>query len=225
MKPKSTLRIFLALAGSSLLAIYTAHAATLTWDHDTDGAASDGNGTWLGTSQWLDAGSPADWNNATPDNAIIGSGGAGGTITLGAVSAGTVLLDNFTGTYQLNIGPLDVSGGITIGANAGNVNLPLSITGTGGITVNGPVRVNLRDSGKTFSGDLVINAGEVLDYQFNDLGTGNLNINGGVLVGYWGETMTRTLGAGAGEIQIPGGESGFCGQGSNGSAVKINNSD
>ena len=35
MKPNSTLRSYLALAGSSLLAISSSHAATLTWDSDT----------------------------------------------------------------------------------------------------------------------------------------------------------------------------------------------
>jgi hypothetical protein len=102
MKPKSTLRTFLALAGSSLLAISPAHAATLTWDHNADGTASDGGGTWLDANKWLDGVTPATWNNGTPDNAVIGSGGTGGTITLGTVTAGTVLLDNFTGTYTLS---------------------------------------------------------------------------------------------------------------------------
>ena len=97
---------------------------TLTWDHDADGTASDGAGTWLNANQWLDGVTPATWNNTPADNAIIGSGGAGGTITLGAVTAGTVLLDNFTGTYTLNGGSLDQSGGITIGATAGNVTSP-----------------------------------------------------------------------------------------------------
>ena len=93
MKPKSTLRSFLAVAGSSLLATSSLQAATLTWDHNADGTASDGGGTWLNANQWLDGVTPATWNNGTPDNAIIGSGGTGGTITLGAVSAGTVLIE------------------------------------------------------------------------------------------------------------------------------------
>ena len=39
MKPKATLRHFLALAGSSLLAISYAHAATtLNWEGDTSAA-------------------------------------------------------------------------------------------------------------------------------------------------------------------------------------------
>jgi len=200
---------------------------SVTWDHNADGTASDGGGTWLNANQWLDRGTPVTWNNSIPNSATIGSGGAGGTITLGAVTAGTVLLDNFTGTYTLKDGSLDTSGGITIGTNAGNVSLSLPISGTGGIAVDAPSQVGLNTptSPQSFSGDLVINAGEVLDYQFNDLGTGNLNINGGVLVGYWGETMTRALGTGAGQVQVPGGRSGFSGQGRNGSAVRFSNSD
>ncbi len=210
-----------AIAGAT-----TAQAADLTWDANGTGAGqTDGAGTWIDAGQWWDVGANVDWNNTTPDNAIIGSGGAGGNISLGTVTAGTVLLDNFTGTYSLRDGSLDTSGGITIGPNAGNVNLPLSISGTGGITVNGAVRVSLRDGGKTFSGDLLINAGEVLDQSWDDLGTGNLNINGGVLVGYWGDQMTRVLGTGAGQVQVPGGVSGFSGQGSNGATVNFNNDD
>ena len=214
-----------SMAVATMVAL-PAGAASLTWDaNGTDPNVGDGAGTWLDADQWWDGGANVTWNNSAPDNAIIGSGGAGGNISLGTVTAGTVLLDNFTGTYTLKDGSLDTSGGITIGPDAGNVNLPLSISGAGGITVNAPVRVNLRDGGKTFSGDLVINAGEVLDYQFNDLGTGNLRLNGGVLVGYWGETMSRTLGTGPGEVQVPGGVSGFSGQGANGSSVRFNNDD
>ncbi len=229
MRGNISLRAVLVFS-MAVMAVFAlpAGAADLTWDTASgDAAVTDGTGTWLDPDKWtVDGGATnATWNSTTPDNAIIGSGGDGGNISLGTVTAGTVLLDNFTGTYSLKGGTLDQSGGITIGASAGNVNLPLSISGAGGITVNGAVRVNLRDGGKTFSGDLVINAGEVLDYQFDDLGTGNLNINGGVLVGYWGETMSRTLGSGPGQVQVPGGVSGFCGQGRNGSSVKFNNDD
>ena len=118
MKRKSILRAFL-LGFGSLLAVSALHAATLTWDHNADGTASDGTGTWLDANQWVDSvPNPATWNNGTPDNAVIGSGGAGDTITLGTVTADTVLLDNFTGTYTLSGGSLAQSGGIMIGTTA-----------------------------------------------------------------------------------------------------------
>ena len=41
--------------------VMAATAADLTWDHNADGTASDGAGTWLDASQWLDGGSPATW--------------------------------------------------------------------------------------------------------------------------------------------------------------------
>jgi autotransporter-associated beta strand protein len=198
---------------------------TLTWDHNADGTASDGSGTWLNANQWLDGANPATWDNLMPNNAIIGSGGAGGTITLGAVTAGTVLLDNFTGTYGLSGGSLDQSGGITVGANAGHVNILTEVKGTGGITINGPSRVNLRGGGNnSFSGDLVVTGGgEALDDDFVNIGTGNLHLNGGAYVNYWQDTLTRTLGTGAGEVQLPGGASGFTGQGRSGLTVRLNN--
>ena len=56
-------------------------------------------------------------------------------------------------------------------------------------------------------------------------GTGNLVLNGGVWENYWGYNFTNTLGTGAGEVQIPGGASGWSENGNNGMTVRINNSD
>ena len=124
MKPKiRTCHLLNALLAALVTSIAPVGAADLTWDNNADGTASDGTGTWLNANQWLDSVTPATWNNATPDNAIIGSGGAGGTITLGTVTAGTVSLNNFSGTYTLSGGSLDQSGGITIGSTAGSVTI------------------------------------------------------------------------------------------------------
>jgi autotransporter-associated beta strand protein len=206
-----------------LISADTASAASLTWDaNGVDVDVTDGGGTWLTAGQWWDelTTSNVDWTAG--DDAIIGVGGEGGTITLGDVTAGSVLLDDFTGTYTLNGGSLDQSGGLTIGPDAGNVTINSTFSGTGGLTINAPVQVRLgNNTSFTHSGDIIINAGELLDYQFNSLGTGNLNLNGGVLVGYWGETISRDLGAGPGQIQVHG-VSGFTGQGSNGSSVNLN---
>lgn len=215
---------FAGIAGTTTWNFTTTGPKTLTWD-PSGGGTSDGAGTWLATGEWWDGAANVNWGNSTPDNAVIGNGGAGGNITLGAVNAGTVLIDNFTGTYAFKSGSLDQSGGITIGANAGNVSLESPVSGTGGVTVNGPSRVNFRSGAKTFTGDLVITGGaEVLQFGM-DMGSGNLTLNHGVLVDYWSGNMNRALGSGPGQVQILGGASGFCGQGANGVTVRLNNSD
>ena len=216
---------FVVVMMAMVLGLATVQAADLTWD-PSGGGTSDGGGTWLATGAWWDGGANVDWVGGS--GAIIGNGGAGGTISLGAVTAGGVTLDNFTGTYTLSGGSLDQSGGITVGANAGDaVNLSTPISGTGGLTINGPARVNVKDGGaKTFSGNLTIGGGgQVLDHGFDDLGTGNLVLNGGVLVSYWGDNMNWNLGTGDGEVQLPGGESGFCAQGRINSTINLNNND
>lgn len=173
MKTKPTLRFRLLLAASSLLAVSSASAADLTWDHNADSTASDGAGTWLNANQWLDAGLPAAWNNATPDNAIIGSGGTGGTITLGAVSAGTVSLNNFSGTYTLNGTSLDQTGGITVGTTAGNVTIGALVSGAGGMTMAGTGTLTLSDVSRSFTGSLNIENGRV----FTNAALANQGVN------------------------------------------------
>ncbi len=83
-------------------------AADVTWDITPgDGAATtDGTGAWTdGAGNWNDGAGDVNWANATPDNAIIGSGGTAGTITLGGnVTVGTITFDAVTGSY-------DVTGG------------------------------------------------------------------------------------------------------------------
>jgi autotransporter-associated beta strand protein len=226
MKPKSTLRTFLALAGSSLLAISPAHAATLTWDHNADGTASDGGGTWLDANKWLDGVTPATWNNGTPDNAVIGSGGTGGTITLGTVTAGTVLLDNFTGTYTLSGGSLAQSGGITVGATAGAVTINSLISSAGGISKAGSSTMIITNTGNAYTGKTLVTGGvlQIGNGWSNSWASGtlsagsNLEINGGtVSVYYYG---SRSLGAGAGQIQFTGGRGGISNkQGDAGGAI------
>lgn len=168
MKPKFRHLRSVAIASSALLAISYTHAADLTWDANALGAGqTDGTGTWLNADQWWDGSANATWNNATPDNAIIGSGGTGGTITLGAVSAGTVLLDNFGGTYTLNGTSLAQTGGITVGSTAGNVTIGALVTGAGGVTMAGTGTLTLSNVANSFTGALNIENGRV----FTNAGT------------------------------------------------------
>lgn len=85
------------------------------------------------------------------------------------------------------------------------------LTGTGTLTKNGTGFLQLGGNNSAgFSGKVTINGGVV---NYGDvptaLGTGNLEINGGILEARWTTGFTKTQGTGAGEIQITGGVSGF----------------
>jgi fibronectin-binding autotransporter adhesin len=160
---------------------------------------------------------------APPDNAIIGNGGAGGVITVGNVTAGSVLLDNFSGTYTLQgTGTtLTQSGGITIDTDAGDVTFRgtgasasvFTIAGAGGITMNGSGILNLRENlSMTYTGATAINSGAVMLGNAADRSSGNFNLNGGILTDYYRQThaFTGGLGNGTNQIQIHG-NSGFGG--------------
>ena len=95
MKPKATLRHFLALAGSSLLAISSASAATRTW--------GGGSLDWTNTSA-------SGWNAAVPvaaDTATINSG----TVTVTT----NITTGNTPGTINLDGGMLVISTGKLVG--------------------------------------------------------------------------------------------------------------
>jgi len=203
---------------------------TILWD--ANGAAAgqtDGNGTWLNPSQWWDGSSNCDWNSTIPNNAVIGNGSAGGTITVGAVTAGTVLLNNFTGTYTfggtLGASTLTQNTGITIGATAGNVTFDkTAIAGSGGIIKDSPGLLTLGANpapAHTYSGTTTLNGGVTM--FSGNLPGGNLTLNGGVYEEYWSSTFTRGLGAAPGQVQILGGTSGFSENGSTGMTIKLGN--
>ena len=153
--------------------------AALAWDHDADGTASDGAGTWLGANQWWNGTAGTTWDNDSPVNAIIGSGGTGGTITLGAVTAGSVLIDNFTGTYTLSGTGLTQSGGLTIGTTAGNVTLSTPVGGSGALVKNNSGTLTL-SAANSFSGGITVNAGTLVASNDVFLGAagGGLTFNG-----------------------------------------------
>jgi fibronectin-binding autotransporter adhesin len=180
MNPKIRIhKLPAALLAALVATSIPVRAATLTWDHDANGTASDGAGTWLNANQWLDSVTPATWNNTTPDNAIIGSGGAGGTITLGAVTAGTVSINNFTGTYTLSGGSLAQSGGITIGTTAGSVTISTPVSGTGGLAMSSGGTLTL-SAANSFSGGITVSGSTLTASADSSLGTtsGGLTFNG-----------------------------------------------
>ena len=185
---------------------------------------SSGGKTWdTTTANWGTAtGGPYNtttWDNSAPSSAVFE--GTGGTVNIGAgtITAGTVLFDNFTGTYTLSGGTLDQSGGITVGPNAGNVSIKNTLSGNGGLIMNGPGKLDIRSASNNFTGAMVVTDGIL--HAFNNLPNGNLTLNGGVYENYWTGTFSRSLGTGNSQVQLTGGESGFSGAGSQGYNVNI----
>lgn len=193
---------------------------TILWDANATGAnQTDGGGTWLAANQWWDGSTNVTWNNSSLNNAVIGNGGAGGTITVDAVTAGNVLLNNFTGTYTFDgtagASTLTQSAGITNGATAGNVTFRNTvIAGSGGIIKDSPGLLILGSNPATthtYTGPTVINNGVVM-ISGAKKSTGNFTLNNGMLTDYYqaGTAFTGGLGAGNNQIQIYG-NSGFGG--------------
>src|SRR6266568_1853441 len=86
MKTPTALRKYQLLIVMLTVLPLLAHAANLTWDANTSATgAQDGSGTWdTATANWLNGGVNSIWSSVTPDAALFGSGGAAGTVTLGA---------------------------------------------------------------------------------------------------------------------------------------------
>ena len=195
---------------ASLLAC-SAVAATLTWDANNTGAGqTDGAGTWTDPDQWWNGAANVSWTDG--NDVIIGNGGTGGTITVGTVSAGIVNLNNSFGIYTLQTGTLTQSGGFTVGAGANRVTLGsgMTLTGAGGLTVTGTT-LTANAATLNYAGNTVVNGGGVL-LAYNNLPSGNVNLNNGQLSDYYRTTtiFSDGLGTGADQIQIHG-TSGFGG--------------
>ncbi len=127
------------------------------------------------------------------------------------------------GTAGLNNGghTLTFGGSGTLTLNAANS----IISGAGGLTMNSTGRLQLGAGSvpvHTYSGTTTLNAGVTM-VSNNNLGTGNLTLNGGVIESYWASNFIRPLGAGNGEVQIIGGASGFSLNGNTGASVILGN--
>ncbi len=100
------------------------------------------------------------------------------------------------------------------------------ITGTGGLTKNGSGRLVLGGGGSipahNYSGITTLNGGVTM-VSNNNLGPGNLVLNGGIIESYWTSNFTRGLGPGNGQVRIAGGASGFSMNGANGMSVIFGN--
>jgi autotransporter-associated beta strand protein len=175
MKPKASLRIFLALAGSSLLVISSAHADTVNWEGDT---SSD----WANADNW-------DIAPLTTDIANFNLATYGGNPVF-APDAGTTSIDGITigadnGAMSLTTTDLSIGGsGISMANGAG------AFTVAGGVTLDASqIWSNNSSSLLTANGTVnAASAGTNLElagngsFNFNDaIGSniGNVNITSG----------------------------------------------
>ena len=137
-------------------------------------------------------------NSAVTVSGTFDMGGAGTTPiteTIGSLSGSGVVDYSVTGnnhdgalTVGNNNASTTFSGVLQEGAN------PLSLTkvGTGTLTLSGA---------NTLTGTVTVNAGVLRLDNTSALGSGNLNINGGVL-GLGAGNFTRAVGTGAGQVQL-----------------------
>jgi len=121
--------------------------------------------------------------------------GSGRTLAIGNPHT----LSTTASAYTLTVG----------GAGLTSINGPM--TGSGGIIMNGSGRLWLATGTvptHTYSGETILSNGVTMiagNLSVNSL----LTMNGGVLEDYWTSTFTRALGAGANQVRIIGGASGF----------------
>lgn len=188
----------------------SASGAALTWDSDAGTAgAQDGGGTWdVTAANWLDAAGNTNWNNATPDSAIIGAGqGAGGTITLGTgITVGGIVFTNpASGTYTVTSNTITLSGSpvFTLYTNAtvdsilAGAGVALTKSGAGTLTLGG---VN------TYTGATTVNGGTlVLNGSIS--ASSPLVVNSGAAVSLVGSNATgNSSGGTAGPWTVIGGQ-------------------
>ena len=206
MKPKSALRSFLALAGSTLLAISYTHAATLYWDGTTPaGAPGGGDGTWnTSTTNWDTSltGGDVAWDNSSPYNLAV-FGGTVGTVSLGTdISVGGLRFD--TTGYVINTGANTLSFAATnnfIGFNrvaAATING--SVGGSGNVSiglVNPMVGTTLTPFTLTLNGTSAggwsgtTTIGALSTLALADSNQALLNTTGGITLNGGGITLTN----------------------------------
>jgi fibronectin-binding autotransporter adhesin len=167
------------------------------------------------------------------------SGLISGTGAVGKDGSGTLVLsadNSYTGSTTISNGTLQLGAGGTTGSivstsitdngtlavnRSNNLTYAGVISGTGGVTKAGAGTLELPAT-NTYSGPTAVSGGGLRADDGIGLPTSsNLTLNGGVL--YTAATsITRTLGTGAGQIQLTGGFSGFSTRGA-ALAITINN--
>ena len=154
---------FLAGVALAVLSAAPATAATLTYDADTTAPANDGAGVWnTTTTNWYDGTNDVLWPNTTADTAIFGVGGAGGTVTVGTVNAGTIQFNTVTTAYTLSGGTITLGTGITNNQTTLGATISSIIAGTNGLAFTGvagnTTTTNLSGA-NTYTGVTTVNTG------------------------------------------------------------------
>ena len=131
--------------------------ATLTWDaNGTAASVTDGDGQWA-SDRWWNGTSNVNWSDN--NDAKIGSGGAGGIISLGEVVVRNITFAPFSGTYTLVNGVVTLGGALTFDSS-GSAKLTSVIEGTGVVTKNGSGTLTMDGvTANTYSGGTIINSG------------------------------------------------------------------
>ncbi len=175
-----------AIATSDVVDVFSidmdgATPVTLTWDN------SGGTGEWnTGTDNWVGT---EFWNNAAPDDAIFGDTGAGTVTATEAITAGAVTFTGGDYTFDssggsLSFSTLDTTGATSVGFNgvlAGNGTITSAVSGT------------WTGNNSAFTGTINHSAGTIQVNSANGLGTGTLNMTGGIVGNTVGGVGTTTL--------------------------------
>jgi fibronectin-binding autotransporter adhesin len=185
------------------------------------------NPSFTGTYTLGSSGQAMTINSGITKNAGSAAVTLASPITLGGAqtwlnNSTTTLLVNTPGVTNAGFDlTIDGTGPTTFGVIN---NAAVTLAGSGGLTKNGTGRLVWGGVNAGYSGTTTLNGGVTLVNSIGTIGSGNLTMNGGVYEEYWTNTFTRTLGAGAGQVQIIGGTSGFSESGATGMTVRLNNS-
>lgn len=156
----------------------TASAATLTW---TGGVA----GVWQnGAAGWLNGGSPANWNNATPDAAWFGGAATGSaSINAGGITAGDITVTQ--GVYTIDgAGTLTLQNStLTISGSTLTTTVSAAVGGTSGFTKAGSGELVLSGANKNYTGPTTLSGGVVRITATGPGSLGSTATNGVTLAG------------------------------------------
>ena len=184
------------------------------------------NSAYTGTYTLGTAGQAITLNAGITKNASSGAVTLASPITLGGAQTWT---NNSATTLQVNTpGVTNAGHELTIdgtGTTSFGVinNNAVTLAGSGNLVKNGSGRFSFAGNNTGFSGNVTLNGGVTIVTGVGSIGSGNLTLNGGIYEEYWTNTFIRSLGAGAGAVQLTGGASGFSENGSTGMTVKLGN--